>query len=138
MFNDPLRKKKAEDALEKLVQGHGPYLTYLTCFQALACDSNWGNEALMHRFYSGLHNKIKDQLLSSPEPTELTELMKQASTADNRLVRQFGDEYFKDTQAKPQLQQNSTVFSKPSEATDDPMIIHAAGKRCLSPAERQC
>ncbi|KAH9576449.1 hypothetical protein CY35_01G162000, partial [Sphagnum magellanicum] len=52
---------------------------------SLACDVNWGEVALIYQFCYGLHDDVKDLLLTLADLSSFSEAITQAIRCDNRL-----------------------------------------------------
>jgi hypothetical protein len=61
---------------------------YAANFRLLPYDIPWDEQALMEQFRYGLHNEVKDLLLTFPkDPKSLTEEISRATMCDNRLFK---------------------------------------------------
>lgn len=84
VFGDIEEIRTAEMKLEK-IQQKGPATTYTAEFQQHATRTNWGEDALQHRYYQGLKDSVKDDLARGDKPNSLQGLISAAIKIDNRL-----------------------------------------------------
>lgn len=84
-FGDTDRVRSAEGKLKALRQGGHPASQYASEFRLIAGDTNWNDDALMAQFRLGLHDDVKDLLLTMEDPHTLQQLITIAVKCDNRL-----------------------------------------------------
>jgi hypothetical protein len=75
--------KKAAITLQTLRQ-KGSAATYTAEFQRHSTKLSWNDGALMHQYYRGLKEHVKDDLSREEPPTTLAEMIKRAIQIDNR------------------------------------------------------
>jgi len=83
VFGDIDEEHTAEHHLES-IQQHGSATAYTAQFQQWSGRTSWNEEALIHRYYVGLKDTIKDELARMDRPDSLEELITQAIRIDNR------------------------------------------------------
>ena len=66
------------------MQEDKPCATYLTEFQKLAAQVDWGDAALRHRLYMGLPNRLKNKISEVGKPTSLSGMRRLIQTLDHR------------------------------------------------------
>jgi len=96
-FGEHDKARWATTKIRSLRQGSRSASVYASDFRQLACDINWGEEALVSQFYWGLKDDVKDLLLSLPDPQTLNEAISQAVKCDNRLFQRRQDHYSRAT-----------------------------------------
>ena len=80
---DPVADAEAE--LNNLVMhDHHKLMKYNVAFNRLAARVQWGDAALVHRFYKGLCNRIKDAMMDGAKPSTLTAMRVRAQAIDQR------------------------------------------------------
>jgi len=73
--------------IRNLWQGRYSLLICASKFHQLACNSDWGEQALVCQFYYDLRDEIKDLLLSLSDPSTLNEAISQAVRYNNCLFK---------------------------------------------------
>ncbi len=63
-FEDFNKERTSTSKLQALHHGPHPTIVYALDFKQLACDISWDEIALMNQFQYGLHNDVKDLLLT--------------------------------------------------------------------------
>jgi len=76
--------KKAAITLQTLRQ-KGSAATYTAEFQRHSTKLSWNDGALMHQYYRGLKEHVKDDLSREDPPKTLAEMIKRAIQIDNRI-----------------------------------------------------
>jgi hypothetical protein len=80
---DPVADAEAE--LDNLVmRDHHKLMKYNVAFNRLAARVQWGDAALVHRYYKGLCNHIKDSMMDGPKPSTLVAMRTRAQAIDAR------------------------------------------------------
>lgn len=75
----------AEDALDHLRMKDNQHIVkYNVEFNRLAIKTGWDNNVLRHRYYTGLAERIKDQMGHVGKPSSFDELKKLAHSIDSR------------------------------------------------------
>ena len=126
--------------LLRLRQGDHLALAYAVDFRLLACDIPWDEQALMEQFRFGLHNDVKDLLLTFPEePKSLTKAISRAIRRDNQMFERRSERL----QQMPRTRSESTyasVAAKPlprqvysSTPNDGPTPMEIDGVRRRGP-----
>jgi hypothetical protein len=78
-FSDTDSVRTTINKIRRLTQGDRPASTYAPDFRLLACDIPWDEAPLMDLFRYGLHNDVKDLLLTFHEERKsLTEAISRA------------------------------------------------------------
>lgn len=109
VFDDPDRILTAERGLQQLKQKNRSTATYASEFRRLATDVTWNEPALIHQFYIGLSEEVKDELARVERPSAIKEMINLAIKIDNRLAeRKQEKKYFG---KNPNFSQNSRNFS---------------------------
>lgn len=90
-FGEHDKNRWATTKIRALRQGSRSASLYASEFRQLACDINWGEEALVSQFQWGLRDDVKDLLLSFSDPQNLNEAISQAVKCDNRLFQRRQD-----------------------------------------------
>jgi hypothetical protein len=83
-FGNPDEQRAAERQLLNMKQ-RGSAGGYAAEFKRLSAKLNWGEEALVVQFYSGLRDNVKDELSKEDRPGTLHEYITKAVKIDNRL-----------------------------------------------------
>jgi molecular chaperone DnaK (HSP70) len=60
---------------------------YTAEFQRYSTKLSWNNSALIHQYYCGLKEHVKDDLSREELPTTLAEMIKRAIQIDNRIYK---------------------------------------------------
>lgn len=84
MFNNVDEEARAERALESLRQTKG-VTQYVGEFQLLNGRVDWDDRALLARFYAGLKDEVKDDIVRGGKPTMLQDMIDKAIDIDTRL-----------------------------------------------------
>lgn len=135
-FGEHDKIRSATTKIRGLRQGMRSASVYASDFRQLACDINWGDQALISQFQWGLRDDVKDLLLTMPDPVTLNEAISQAVRCDNRLFQRRQDKRF-----LPNLQRHNNYSMAtnspdvPSEAED--MQIDAARFKPLTEEEKR-
>jgi hypothetical protein len=87
VFGKVDEEQAAVRALKRLEQ-RGPADTYTTDFMRLRSRLNWNEEALVAAYYTGLKDKIKDELARDKRLTTLRDIINKAVRINNRLWEQ--------------------------------------------------
>ncbi|PNH26214.1 hypothetical protein BJF96_g7149 [Verticillium dahliae] len=82
-FGDVDEERQNERKILQLKQT-GPATKYATEFRLLASRLDWTESALMARFYEGLKDAVKDDLIREDRPETLTEYIAMAVKIDDR------------------------------------------------------
>lgn len=83
---DPIRSAdELSYQLLSLTQGSRPVMEYAIEFRTIATDSSWNDSALLHAFYRGLSEQIKDALASRALPETLDKLVDMVVQIDQRI-----------------------------------------------------
>ena len=82
-FGEHDNTRRATTKIRSLQQRSRSASIYASDFKQLACDINWGEEALISQFYWGLREDVKNFLLNLPDPQTLDEAISQAIKCDN-------------------------------------------------------
>jgi hypothetical protein len=85
MFGDSDKAKTLANKLRRLQQGTRSTTVYASKFRQLACDVNWGEDALIDQFRCGLRDDVQDLLLTFANLSSCSEVITQAIRCDNRL-----------------------------------------------------
>ena len=85
-FGDFDRVTVAANKIHSLRQGYQSASAYASDFRQVSCDLKWGEDALVDMFRRGLHDEVKDLLLTLPYPKTLNEAISFAVRCDNRLT----------------------------------------------------
>jgi hypothetical protein len=91
-FGEHDNTRRATTKIRSLRQGSRSASVYAFDFRQLACDINWGEEALISQFHWGLRDDVKGLLLNLPDPQTLDEAISQAIKCDNRLFQRRQDQ----------------------------------------------
>ncbi|XP_060786982.1 alpha-2-macroglobulin-like [Neoarius graeffei] len=75
VFSPEVSGRTAANKLLQLRQGRQSAVDYAIQFRTLAVESGWGEQALLATFYSGLADRIKDELASWEEAEYLESLI---------------------------------------------------------------
>jgi len=113
-------KRVAEQKLQRLHQTKSASI-YTSEFEQLASKLNWGEEALMARYYEGLKEHIRYELIRMDQPLTFAALAQQAIRIDDRL-------YFWNKSKKGGQFATNTVHRK-SQDRGDPMKLGANQER---------
>uniref|UniRef100_L7J7G5 Retrotransposon gag domain-containing protein n=2 Tax=Pyricularia oryzae TaxID=318829 RepID=L7J7G5_PYRO1 len=84
VFGNPDKERTAERKLSRLTQIKSAS-RYASEFRQITSKLAWGKDALMARFYQGLKNEVKDELIKEERPQLLSEYVKLAVKIDNRI-----------------------------------------------------
>jgi hypothetical protein len=84
VFGDTDEERKAERELARLRQTNS-VSTYAATFRQITSSLDWEDEPLMARFYEGLKDIVKDELIKMDRPGRLTEYIEMAVKIDERL-----------------------------------------------------
>lgn len=84
MFNNVDEEARAERAMESLRQTKG-VTSYVGEFQLLNGRIDWDDRALLARFYAGLKDEVKDEIVRGGKPTVLQKMIDKAIDIDTRL-----------------------------------------------------
>ena len=134
-FGEHDKVRWATTKIRSLRQGARSASVYASDFRQLACDLNWGEEALMSQFYCGLNNDVKDLLLSLPDPQTLNEAISQAVKCDNRLFQRRQDQRSRQHTVHHDPTISASSLNLHSEAED--MQIDAVRVKTLTPEEKK-
>lgn len=96
-------------------------------FQQHSAKVQWGDEALMARFYDGLKDRVKDDMARGDRPDDLKEMVETAIRIDNRLYERHLE---KKGVWKPNFEKRNKV------RWPQPMELDATGGK-LRPQERE-
>ena len=141
-FGDTDRRRTSLTKLYSLHQGKRPVSVYASEFRQLSCDVQWDDQALCDHFRRGLRSDVKNLLLNFPEPTSLSQAIKQAVSCDNRLFELRQEEWATSKlssflHAKPMVHPQVTARSSPMKSFNDPMPMEMDRARApLTAAER--
>jgi Domain of unknown function (DUF4939) len=91
-FGDPNLALTAGIQLDDLAQTYS-VARYVSEFKRISALVSWNDDALCHRFYRGLSDSIKDQMVHHSKPKNLNELIEIALNADARLYERTKDKY---------------------------------------------
>ena len=84
-FGDITSVRTSINKIQILRQGDRLVLAYIADFHLLASDIPWDDQTLMEQFHFGLHNDVKDLLLTFPEELKsLMEVISRAVQCDNQ------------------------------------------------------
>lgn len=83
-FGNPDEKRAAERQMLSLRQ-KGSAGGYAADFKRISARLDWGEEALLVQFYSGLRDNVKDELSKEDRPKTLHEYITKVIKIDNRL-----------------------------------------------------
>lgn len=134
-FGEHDKARWATTKIRSLRQGTRSASTYASDFRQLACDINWGEEALMSQFYCGLRDDVKDLLLSLPDPQTLNEAISQAVKCDNRLFERRQDQRPRQYTTRHSATMPASGLNSQLEAED--MQIDAVRVKSLTPEEKK-
>src|SRR5215469_16459409 len=81
---------------------------YLVNFMEHAMHSGWNDTALMHTFYDGLADHIKEALTNRPRPQNLQQLREYARDCDMRYWTRYGEKGRPQAQGNTMANQSST------------------------------
>lgn len=84
VFGDNDEERKAERELARLKQVKSA-TAYAAAFRQVTSSLDWDDEPLMARFYEGLKDDIKDELIKADRPETLTTYIEMAVRIDERL-----------------------------------------------------
>ena len=84
VFGDNDEERKAERELARLKQTKSA-TAYAATFRQITSNLDWDDEPLMARFYEGLKDDIKDELIKADRPEDLTTYIEMAVRIDQRL-----------------------------------------------------
>jgi hypothetical protein len=84
-FGDTEKVRTAANRIRTLRQGNRSASTYASEFRQIACDLDWGENALIEHFRIGLHEDVKDLLLTMDDPFSFNDAVQKAVRCDNRL-----------------------------------------------------
>jgi Retrotransposon gag protein len=84
VFGDPELRISAARSLDRLRQT-GSAIAYAAEFRRHATILNWEDEPLAHRFYQGLKDSVKDEIVRFGRPKELDTLVQLAINIDSRI-----------------------------------------------------
>lgn len=82
-FGNPDEERTAERKLVRLTQTKSAS-KYASKFRQITARLPWGPETLMARFYAGLKEEVKDELVKKERPSTLAEYVELAVKIDNR------------------------------------------------------
>lgn len=85
MFQSPTHLQASQEDLFRCRQGAGTVVSYAAHFQQLAANTDSTGSTLLTLFRKGLQESIKDELLHSPPPDSLRNLVQQALLIEARL-----------------------------------------------------
>jgi hypothetical protein len=96
--------REAENELATLKMLTGQCISkYIICFNSLASRCDWGDSALRHRFYEGLPNCLKDEVLrGNSKPKTLLLMRQKAQNADARYWERKAEIVHKNNSSKPE------------------------------------
>jgi hypothetical protein len=60
---------------------------YASNFRQITCDISWDEVALMSQFQYGLHNDVKDLLLTMPNSSTLSQAIVEVVRCNNRFFQ---------------------------------------------------
>ncbi len=83
VFDHPVQGNDASMRLFTLHQGLRSVAEYAIEFRTLAVESGWNNESLLAVFINGLSERLKDELVTHPEPVNLDNLIALTIRIDN-------------------------------------------------------
>src|ERR1035438_2378337 len=134
-FGNSDKVRIASTKIRNLSQGSHPASTYASEFRQLAGDLNWGQEALIDQFCTGLKDDVKDLLLTTPDPTTLNDAISTAIRCDNCLF-EHRQECRQEHQFEnpPAPARNSPT---PTTSNGDAMQLDAVHPRTLSAHEKE-
>lgn len=84
VFGDTDEERKAERELARLRQTTS-VAAYAATFRQVTSNLDWEDEPLIARFYEGLKDDVKDELIKLDRPEGLTEYIEMAVRIDERL-----------------------------------------------------
>jgi len=84
IFGEMDEERQAERKLQTIKQ-RGPAQHYTTEFMQLRAKVNWGDAPLQLAYYTGLKERVKDELARDERPENLDDLITEAVRIDNRL-----------------------------------------------------
>jgi retrotransposon gag protein/zinc knuckle protein len=84
MYGDLDEKRSAQRRLQDLRQGARPVQLYISEFQQYAPRTKWDSEALVHHFYTGLNEELKNDLSKGIRPEEMYPLINLVTIMDAR------------------------------------------------------
>ncbi len=84
VFDHPVQGNDASMRLFSLHQGLRSVAEYAIEFRTLAVESGWNDESLLAVFINGLSERLKDELVTHPEPVNLDNLIALTIRIDNR------------------------------------------------------
>lgn len=117
VFDDPDRKRTAENALQSLVQGRRSAATYASDFRRLITDVDWNESAQIHHFRTGLNEDVKDDLARiDRHPETISDFIDLCIRIDNRLYERrherklvyYGSKSSSANSSKPRQYQKTT------------------------------
>jgi len=109
IFGDPDEVATAERQIRSLRQ-RGPASNYFADFRRLAAVLDWNDSALCSQAYTGLKDKIKDELSRVGRPTTLNELITIATRIDTRIHER---------EVERERERPSTTFTRNTPNTTD-------------------
>src|SRR2546430_3415613 len=83
LYGNQNEKRDTEDEIVRLTQT-GAATTYYVKFQHLAIQTGWNDSSLIARFYEGLKDDVKDELVKAEWPNTLAEFTEGAIKIDSR------------------------------------------------------
>ncbi|KAH9541618.1 hypothetical protein CY35_14G075000, partial [Sphagnum magellanicum] len=111
----------------------------------LACDVNWGEDALIDQFHCGLRVDVQDLLLTLADPSSFSEAITQAIRCDNRLFERRQEKKVTSNaqlwNSRPTtfpLVPQTTPVARPASFGPAPMQIDTAKFKSLIEAEKLC
>ena len=126
LFGNPDEKRVKERGLRQLRQT-GSAAAYTTKFYTLASGLQWDDEPLMDRYYAGLKDSVKDELIKIDRPESLATYVEAAIKIDNRnyerkMERQGG--FVDKKNPKKSFKKETSTGTHPG-----PMELDVAGTR---------
>lgn len=84
VFDHPVQGNDASMRLFSIHQGLRSVAEYAIEFRTLAVESGWNEASLLAAFINGLSERLKDELVTHPEPVNLDNLIALTIRIDNR------------------------------------------------------
>ncbi len=135
-FGNSDKVRIAATKIRALSQGSRPASTYASEFRQIACDLNWGQDALIDQFRTGLKGDVKDLLLTVADPVTLNEAISIAVRCDNRLFERRQERQLEIPSTFPR--NIATPSTPPNLGTNgDAMQLDAVRPRSISASEKE-
>lgn len=134
---DPIRSADEHSyQLLSLTQGCRPVMEYAIEFRTIATDCGWNDSALLHVFYRGLSERMKDALASRVLPETLDKLVDMSIQIDQRIKehRQERGQIGRHRRASFTQHQLTQAGAKPQSPKPCPRPVwtHGAGQNSHS------